>query len=356
MKSLRRAGLVLAGGTIGLSLAASATGTTATSAIQIRHVPSRIEALAIDGNNIAYDAGSTLGKNNNRVLVWNVRTGKTTTVSGKRTRTMDDSSTGSGVFQVAVAGTRVAWLANVGGNSEGDDYLFSSSVTTPKEQQIAAFMRNGDNCPGRSPKCAGPWLGGLVSSPSLLAFNRWTTDDTGAVTDGELDLLNGTTPTQIATGPATVEAMATTKGRVAVLRSEGTVGLYSSSGDLVRTVIPSSAESVAWSVHNLVVLTKRRTLEQFYSPSGTGPSTYSVHGRQKPGNLDVEGSIAIYTTGSSLHAVDLGSRKDRVIGTLAGGIGSARISNAGVVYCSSRFASKGTLVFVPFARVAAAVH
>jgi hypothetical protein len=140
MTRLRSVVLVFAAGTIGLALAATATGTTATSPTKIRHTQGALEALAIDGNRIAYDVGSTLGKNNNKVLVWNVRTGKTTTVSGKRTRTVDDSSTGSGVFQLAIAGTRVAWLANVGGNSEGDDYLFTSSVTTPE----GAEARNGD--------------------------------------------------------------------------------------------------------------------------------------------------------------------------------------------------------------------
>jgi WD40 repeat protein len=118
--------LVLAAGGIGLTLAASATGTSARNTPKTRHVQGPIESLAIDGSRIAYDVGSTLGKANNTVRVWNVRTGTTTTVSGKHTRTVDDSSTGSGVFQLAIAGTHVAWLANVGGNSEGDDYLFSS--------------------------------------------------------------------------------------------------------------------------------------------------------------------------------------------------------------------------------------
>src|ERR1043166_10032691 len=105
MKRLTGMVLVLAAAAIGLLPAASATGTTATSPIETRHVQARIEALAIDGNRVAYDVGSTPGKANNQVLVWDVRTGKTTAVSGKETRTMDDSSTGSGVFQLAIPGT-----------------------------------------------------------------------------------------------------------------------------------------------------------------------------------------------------------------------------------------------------------
>lgn len=345
-------GSVAAG--VGLTLVASAAGTAAKSHAQIRQVQGRIEALAIDGNRIAYDVGSTLGKNNNTVVVWDLRTGKTTTVSGKRTRMVDNSSTGSGVFQLAIAGTRVAWLANVGGNTEGDDYLFSSSVTKPKEQRLAWTQRFGDNCAGRSAGCSGPWLGGLVGSGSLLAFNRWTTDDTGTVADGGLYVLNGTSMQSIATGTDTVAAAAADRNRVAVLRSDGTVGLYSSAGDLLRTV-QTNATAVAWNVHELVVLTKTRRLMSYYSPSATLSRNVSLPGKQMPGNLDVQGTIAIYTVGGAVHAFNLGNRKDRVIGKLSGGISSARISSAGVVYSSNRFSTKGTLVFLPWATVAAAV-
>ncbi|HEY1563337.1 MAG TPA: hypothetical protein VGF72_01490, partial [Gaiellaceae bacterium] len=160
---------------------------------------------------------------------------------------------------------------------------------------------------------------------------------------------------QIAAGSDTVEAASVDRGRVVVLRSDGTVGMYSSSGDLLRTVAPSSATAVALSGHNLVVLTKERTLELYYAPSGSPSRTFFLRGSQTPRNLDVRGEIAIYSVGGAVHALDLGSGKDRVIGKLGGGIGFARISSAGVVYSNNRLASRGTLVFVPLRRVTAAV-
>lgn len=356
MKSLPGIVLVLAAGTTGLTLAGSATGSAAKSSPKVRRVSGSIEALAVDGSRIAYDVGSTTGKADNKVLVWNVLTGKTIRVSGKHTRTADDSSTGSGVFRLAIAGTRVAWLVNEGGNLEGDDYLFASSVAKPKERRLATETREGDTCPGRQSDCAGQWLGGLVGSGSLLAVNRWTTDGAGAVTDGGLYALNATKMKQIAAGSNTVEAESVDRGRVVVQRSDGTVGMYSSSGDLLRTVAPSSAAAAALSGHNLVVLTRARTLELYYAPSGSRSMTFFLPGSQTPRNLDVQGEIAIYSVGGSVHALDLGSRKDRVIGTLGGGIGFARISSAGVVYSNNRLAAKGTLVFVPLRRVAAALR
>ena len=85
-------------------------------------------------------------------------------------------------------------------------------------------------------------------------------------------------------------------------------------------------------------------------------------------NLGVQGNIAIYTTGvgfgsgdfshSTLHTVNLSSGKDRAIGgfgnAFADVIGEARIDGACVAY-GSRYLDRGRLVFLPLARVAAAV-
>jgi len=181
-----------------------------------------VAALAIDGDRIAYDASAeyvTTPHATNKVLVWNVHTGKTVKVSGEKTAAADSSSTGAGVFQLAIAGSRVAWLVNEGGNLEGDDYLFTASTTKPKEHQVASEVRTGTFCPGRSSgSCAGQWLGGVVGSGNLIAANRWTTDATGAVTAGQLDLLRGTKLKQVATGANTVQAAVADGGRIAVLR------------------------------------------------------------------------------------------------------------------------------------------
>jgi hypothetical protein len=349
MKRLRS--VVLAAAVAGLALAASA-GATTRSAAKVRHVQGRIEALALDGNRIAYDVGSN-GAAGNKVLVWNERTGKTTKVSGSKTRGVDDSSTGSGVIELAIAGTRVAWLANVGGNSEGDDYLFTSSVVKSKERRIASVMRTGDSCAGRSQiNCAGDWLGGLVGSGGFIALNRWTTDGTGSITAGELDLLVGTKLKQVATGPDTVEAASVDGGRIAVLRPDGTVGLYSTSSAQPRLAVsPANAEAVALSGRNLVVLTAGHKLEVLDAKTSVLVlrKTFSVHGTN-PSNLDVQGNIAIYTTGSSVHAVNLTSGKDRVAAKLHAAVAHARIDSAGLAYAGTR-----TLGFLSFKRVAAAV-
>ena len=295
----------------------------------------------------------------NKVLVWNVKTGKAITVSGKKTAIADNTGTGEGVFQLAIAGSRVAWLVNEGGNLESADYLFTSSTTQPKERQIASALRSGDNCTGREAShCAGPWLGGLVGSGSVIALNRWTTDSQGEMTSGGLYALEGTQTSSIATGANTVSAVSADGGREAVLRSDGSVAVYSRSGSVLATVNPPSAEAAALSGKNLVVLSKRRMLEVYDAHTGSLQKTLSTHGKGGPQNLDVQGNVATYTSNSSVRAVNLSSGKDRIVGTLGNRIAFARIDGAGLAYAANGVRAsfgKATLVFVPLSRVKAAV-
>jgi hypothetical protein len=361
VKKLGGALLVLAAGSLwGLALVASAAGTTTTNGTKVRHLQVGVAALAIDGDRVAYDASSRLDPKpaTNKVFVWNVRTGRTVKVSGKGTAGADGTGTGAGVFELALAGSRVAWLVNEGGNSEGDDLLFTSSVTKPKEHKAASASRLGDNCPGRqTSNCAGPWLGGLVGSGNLIAVNRWTTDATGAVTAGQLDVLSGTGLKQLATGANTVQAATADEGRVAVLRADGTVALYSATGKRLLTVNSPNAEAVSLAGRNLGVVTSTRKLELYDAHTGSLRKTLPVHGINQPRNFDVQGNFAIYTVGSALHAVNLSSGKDRVVEELRGGPILAQIDGAGLIYASNRNGYKnGTrLGFVPLTRVAAEV-
>ena len=368
---LGRALLLLGGGLLSsLALVTSAAGTTSAHS-QKKHLQVAVAALAMDGDRIAYDASPRVSAKPNavdKVLVWNVRTGKTVKVSGKKTAAADSSSTGAGVFQLAIAGSRVAWLMNEGGNLEGDDYLFTSSLTNPKEHQVASEIRTGDGCPGRSQgRCAGQWLGGLVGSGSFLAVNRWTTDANGAVTAGELDVLSGTKLKRVATGAGTVQAAVADGGRVAVLRADGTVALYSAAGELLLTVhTPPDTQTVALQGKRLLVGTRTRQLELYDAHTGSLRKTLTAHSTltapgKAPRNLDVQGNIAIYTTGNAgeLHAVNLSTGKDRVLAKPHGGVVLAQLDRSGLAYAGNGSGTnygKGTLVFIPLARVAAAVR
>jgi hypothetical protein len=361
---LGRALLLLATGLLsGLALVASAAGTTSKQATKVKQLQQPVSALAVDGERIAYDLSAADDAHaRNRVLVWNVRTGTTVKVSGKKTAVADFSGTGAGVFQLAIAGKRVAWLVNEGGNLEGDDYLFTSSLADPKERQVASDMRVGDGCPGRGNRCAGQWLGGLVGSGNLIVANRWTTDADNTVTAGQLDVLSGSKLKQVASGADTVQAAVADGGRVAVLRADGNVALYSAAGKLLLTVSPQGAIAIGLSGKRLVVATQARQLELYNARTGSSEGTISTRGTgpRLPRSLDVQGNIAVYTTGNAgvLHAVNLTTGKNRALSDPHGGVDFAHIDSAGLVYArngSGKSFGKATLVFKPLSLVKAAV-
>jgi hypothetical protein len=360
MKKLGRAFLVPTAGLVSsLALVGGAAGTTATHASKVRHFSGRIKALAMDGSRIAYGVQATPSAN--RVAVWNVRSGRTIKVSGAATRGTGDSGSGDGLFGLAIAGTRVAWLANVGGNIEGDDYLFASSVTSPHERKVAWVQRTGDACsggpPSVNPGCAGNWLLGLVGSGNVIALDRWTTVPLEQVGDSaSLDVL-GNKLKPVANGAPPFLSVDVDRGRIVVIRSARNVVLYTSSGKVLRSIdTAGTASTAALSGRNLVVLTGKRTLELYSAKTGALRKTIALRGTKQPRNLGVQGNIAIYTTGSAIHAVKLSSGKDRVVAEHRGGPLFAQIDSAGLAYAGNVYApGKGTIVFVPFARVAAAV-
>jgi hypothetical protein len=364
MKRLGRAFLALTvGSLLGLALVASATGTTATQSKQVKHLQQPVGALAVDGANVAYDLTSRSAKQPavNKVLVWNVKTGKTITVSGKKTAIADNTGTGQGVFQLTIAGSRVAWLVNEGGNLESADYLFTSSTTQPKERQVASALRSGDGgCSGRDPiGCTGAWLGGLVGSGNTVALNRWTTDATGHIGSGGLYSVNNTQLKTIATGTNTLQAVSSDAGREAILHTDGSVAVYSKSGGVLMTLPPASAKEAALAGKNLVVVSETRQLQVYDAGSGSLKKTLPTHGTGLH-NLDVQGNIAIYTTGPRVRAVNLSSGKTSAVATLGkhSEILFARISSAGVAYAVNGtrvFFGKSTLGFIPLARIKAAV-
>jgi hypothetical protein len=362
MKKLGRAFLGLTfGSLLGLALVASAAGTTATQTTRTKHLQQPVGALAIDGTNVAYDLNNEARSTaTDKVRVWNVRTGRTVTVSGKKTAAAGGVG-GEGVFQLAIAGSRVAWLVNEGGNLESADYLFSSSVTQPKERQVASALRSGDSgCSGRDPVgCTGAWLGGLVGSGNTIALNRWTTDATGHIGSAGLYALQGTQTKAIATGTSTLLAVSSDAGREAALHSDLSVTVYSKSGDVLMTLPPGSAKEAALSGKNLVVVSKTRQLQVYDAGSGSLKKTFATHGTGLH-NLDVQGNIAIYTTGPRVRAVNLSSGKTSAVVALGKGheILFARIGSAGLAYAVNGvrvFFGKGTLGFVPMDRIKAAV-
>jgi hypothetical protein len=337
-----------------LALAAGAAGATAPAKVKPAAGP--IESLAMDGPRIAYDVRGDLSpgvRRCNKVYAWNVATGAVARVSGKGTCEADITSTGAGVRELAVAGPRVAWIVNQGGNSESSDELYTALLPKPKEHKLAGVVRVGGGESGEP--YVGGWISGLTGSGALLAVNDWRTAKGGVLAAARLRMVTGSLRT-ITSGSQTLHARSTDGTRVAVLRDDGSVALYSKSGALLRRVRPSAPQEVALGGGYLAVLTKANTLE-VYSAS-TGKRLFTRHPAKGAASLDVEGGLAVYLAPKpggralrTVHVVRLKTGKDTVLTTQASTIVGAQIEAPGVAYAVSTRGFKGAVVFVPMSRV-----
>ncbi len=369
---LSRGWIVLVAGASVLALAASAAATPArgTKAIRPHGI---VVALALDRSRVAFGNGP-------RIVVWNVATGKQTKIGG-----VGDTH----LSELAIAGSRVAWLADAGGNEEADQYLYTSSLLRPKQRQVAQVLRSGGQCgagqSGYQPACAGTWLGGVVGSGNRILVNRWTTSTTGAITHGGLYALRGTRFAPVAGGAGAVEAVAADSRSVAVWQwrwhpVSKTFHVYSSSGRrLSNMTLKRQPLEVEISGRNLVVLQRAGTLALYDARTGALRRTFDLHPavlpkhEVPPGNpgqlqaLAVYGNIAVYSKPvryvrggmprvSAIHAVNLSTGKDRAIARSPGQIPLARIDSAGLVYAAEGEGyAPNSVVFVPYGKVAAAV-
>jgi hypothetical protein len=310
-----------------------------------KSTPGEIESLAVDGSHIAYDVSAKYSpKRCNTVYVWNVSRNTTTRVSGRQTCNADNTSTGAGVRELALAGSRVAWIVNQGGNSESGDYLYTALVARPGERVLASAFRTGDV----SGTLTGNWLGGLVGAGSFLAVNHWATDSHGQVKTASLERV-GARVSGLTQGEATMTARSTDGRQVAVLRAaEGTVGIYSTQGQLRRTVVPSSAAEVALRGDYLVVLTKTSTLEVYNSHSGRRLRTWRAAGAV---HLDTSSGLAAYSAGRTVHVVRLATGKSVFSARAAATVGAVQLEPSGLAYTFRGPADTGRIVFVPMSRV-----
>jgi hypothetical protein len=321
----------------------------------------RIESLAMDGSRVAYDVAGDYGSRHpcNEVYVWNVDRHATSRVSGRQTCGADNTSTGAGVREVALAGGRAAWIVNQGGNSESGDHLYVSSVARPHERVLATAYRTGDV----SGILTGNWLGGLVGAKSFLGVDHWATDTSGSVSSARLQRI-GARLSDLARGNGTMLAESTDGKLVAVLREDGSVGVYSTRGQLLRSVTPAKgATEVAVRGDYLAVLTTADRLEVYNSHSGRRVHTWRVaHGAR---SLDVSSGFATYAApfpsggyARVVHIRRLKNGRDRVLVTTPPALIGVRLEPRGLVYAFNRVApgQPGTIAFVPMARVVRAAR
>ena len=328
----------------------AALATTATSAptahIQTIDTRGEIEVVAADGRLVAYDVHAAADCN--RIHVLDLSTGRARVVTGPITCEADSTSTGGGVRELVLAGSRLAWIVNLGGNTESADTLLTARLGTSREHVVASALRVGD----ADGELNGGRLANLAGDGDLLVLNRWKTKK-GVTVSATIRRLTGGL-TRLHTGNDSLDVQAVDSGRIAVLEDSGAVTIRDAEGAMLSTFTPVRAVREVALRKDYVVALEPRRLDVRRTTDGEVVRTIAI----PPGarDLDIHANIATFVVGSVLYGVRLATGRRVVLATAPKAIVDAQIDDAGVVYAFNRVTGvdgRGTLVVVPLSLVQA---
>jgi hypothetical protein len=339
-----------------------------------------ISTLALDWPRVAYASGG-------RIHVWNIATGATLVVRGD----YSNATHSINAAQVAIAGTRVAWIKRVGyGNTELGEKLFTASIAGRAHVRKQGYIVDRED----SVDSVGGWIAGVVGSGNVLAVSTWRSDR-GTTANEKLSRITPSALRPIVTGPGAIVAQAVDSGHIAVLRSiaawpadepstpttHPSVGVYSTAGRSLGEIVldtpipppPSCGDCVAYpsTIQNSVALSGNRLVVLTATNPWTSSSTWTIKLEVyewttgallqtwplvfRPYSSNGAPPLAVYgrfaaVVGKGLHVVDLTTGREIMEQRASGS--PAALSSHGLVYAAPR-GKGGRLVFVPMSRLLA---
>lgn len=319
-----------------------------------------VEAIAADGLRVAVATSNPSGCDS--VSVWTAGTKSSQSFESKNAC---EGGVLQGIPEIAIAGTRVAWVATTGGN-ELEMYLESARLGTPKVSVVASAV-NDDGAAGG---IDGNWLGNLYGDGSLLVFNTWYAcavvrpigdppcaagTRAGSEIDSRQTLwkLSALRKTRVAAGAGAFAVIAVSGGRIAVENpADGGVSILDSGGHPVSTAAITAGTGSGTAFDGAQVVTLRNGVLQAYNASsGHLDASVSLPSGGAPFLRDLQGGLAVYVRGRQIHVVRLADGKDATFVAPGKGAVDAQIEPAGLTYSYNVVRSKahGRVVFVPTA-------
>lgn len=208
--------------------------------------PATVTALALEGSRIAYASGRS-PRDCNRIHVWNLATRGVTRFP--RPTTCVETSTGSGVYDLGIAGTRILWVHFIGGNLR-ESTLWTATTTQPRPRRLRSVTRDVDD---PAPLVVGD--GDVSRFGDLLPYAH----------DDEVVVLRVNGARRFAwIAPGRVTALSALDGELAVASAGGTVTVLDQSGAVLRTeTFAAEVQAVELTRSGLLVQRGRRgeTLE-----------------------------------------------------------------------------------------------
>ena len=251
--------------------------------------PGLITALAVDGRTVAYTAGPSR-RDCDRVRMWNLSTRRVTEL-GRGTACVQ-TSTGTAVAQLAVAGNRALWLHYTGGNIR-EWSLWTATTARPAPRRLAFVSQDvdspapivlGDGDANRYGRLLPYAVGRRVVALAPTGQRRFTWD-----------------------APARVVGLSTVGGQVAVAQEGGRVTLLEHHGWVVREESYGGEIDAVRLAFGAITVQRGRTIER----RGEGRRTWRLPARARLEDATAE--HAFYVAPDGIHLLSFSTGRDRVI-------------------------------------------
>lgn len=249
-----------------------------------------VTLLAMDGRRVAF-AEAASSRDCHRVRVWNLQTRAVMKLG--RTTACVNTSTGTGIASLALAGNRVLWLHYTGGNIR-EWRLFTATTTARRPRLVRMVSRDVD---GRAPIVVGD--GNSSRFGDLLPY----------AVDRDVAVLKADGSRRFSwRAPARVTALSALFGKLAVATEGGTVTVLDASGKPVRSEEFSDEVAGVKLSGDGILVQRGRTLEV---RRGGESRTF-----QLPAGARLEdalGDRAFYVTGGQARQLSLRGGAQRMI-------------------------------------------
>jgi hypothetical protein len=316
--------------------------------------PWPVKRIAADGGRLAVaterEPCPEVGAQAGRVVLW-------TPASGATRR----FAPGACADELAVAGSRVAWLIHYCGNS------CQLLVVLPTASGRERGIDEADNGEGASGDPTGDFVANLYGAGSLLAYGRWEVVCTHydpehtEVCDGwgrrggRTMRIVGARPVAVSRAPGADAVRAVGGGRIA-LQASGAIFVRDPRGKLVASVANPAGDpprAVALSVARLA-LERVRTIDVYDATSGKRLASLPLRGAASLRLAGIGSGFALLWGPRRLVVVRLVDGKRRTVPLVAGAakLVDARLTDAGAFYAFNA-GGRGHVVFEPAARLRA---
>jgi hypothetical protein len=269
-----------------LSLASTIAAAAATIAS-----PAPVQALALGMPLLAY-AGGRAGGDCDRVRIWSRATRRTVRLG--RTTSCEQTSTGTGIAALSIAGNRVLWLHLTGGNIR-EWSLFTATTTRPRPRRLRFVSRD-------------------VDAPAPIVLGEGDTTRYGDLlpyaVDRDVVVLRPNGARAFTwRAPARVTALGANWGGLAVALEDGRIAIFDNDGSM-ETIRPGSPAATAVFVTGNGVAAQRGRAVELRTGSSTRSWPLPAGARVR----DADGYEATYVSRGRVKLLRLDTGRTRDLG------------------------------------------